>query len=936
MTTDHEPLASQTHELANERLQLRTLLDTLPDLIWLKDQEGIYLSCNKRFEQFFGASEAEIVGKTDFDFVDHELAEFFRANDRAALAADSPRNNEEWVSFANDGHREWLLTTKAPMRDSAGKLVGVLGIGRNMTEIRELQERFEAAFNASPVAISITELETGIFLETNAQYASMLGWQREELLGQRSINVNLWPDAQAREAWVTLLKANGLLRDYQTTWHHRNGSPIQVSISGEIITLHGKIFVVAFILDLTERRRAEAEVNQLQRRLATAFRVAPDAACVTRLTDGKIVDANDRLLREYSWTRNELLGNTTIEAGLWGIEGDRLKMVDTIRRTGHITDFETIGIGHDGRARPISLSAEVFEMDDAPHLVAFIVDLTEKRQAESELAQHREHLEELVSRRTTELQQAKLAAEHANKAKSTFLANMSHEIRTPMNAIIGLTHLAERQTTDATQLGRLNKVSDAAHHLLAIINQILDISKIEAGKLELAPIDFSLHRVVDNASALIIDRLNSHGLAFTCAIDPDLPPTLHGDPLRLGQILLNFLSNAVKFTEAGEIAISVSLLRESAAGLLLRFAVRDTGPGIPFEEQGRIFSPFEQADSSTTRCFGGTGLGLSIAKALAEMMGGETGIISQPGNGSTFWFSAWLKHAQNPAADLVLPIAPDDAEHLLATAYHRSNILLVEDNVINQEVALELLAAAALNADLAVDGEKAVKMVAAKAYDLILMDMQMPVMDGVAATRSIRASGGTMPILAMTANAFGDDRQRCLDAGMNDHVAKPVDPQNLYSALIKWLPTPGLFTRNTLASTEKPTTPTASELTITLLATIPGLDPELGLKAVRGKLPSYQRLLQSFVRSHGEDAGAIETALAGNQLEDARRLAHSLKGASATLGLTEINEVTKELEAALRQSAPAEQTSALLARLGARLAGTSNALNQLFSTYQAP
>ena len=410
MTTDHEPLASQTHELANERLQLRTLLDTLPDLIWLKDQEGIYLSCNKRFEQFFGASEAEIVGKTDFDFVDHELAEFFRANDRAAFAADSPRNNEEWVSFANDGHREWLLTTKAPMRDSAGKLVGVLGIGRNMTEIRELQERFEAAFNASPVAISITELETGIFLETNAQYASMLGWQREELLGQRSINVNLWPDAQAREAWVTLLKANGLLRDYQTTWHHRNGSPIQVSISGEIITLHGKIFVVAFILDLTERRRAEAEVNQLQRRLATAFRVAPVAACVTRLTDGKIVDANDRLLREYSWTRNELLGNTTIEAGLWGIEGDRLKMVDTIRRTGHITDFETIGIGHDGRARPISLSAEVFEMDDAPHLVAFIVDLTEKRQAESELAQHREHLEELVSRRTTELQQATRSA----------------------------------------------------------------------------------------------------------------------------------------------------------------------------------------------------------------------------------------------------------------------------------------------------------------------------------------------------------------------------------------------------------------------------------------------------------------------------------------------------------------------------------------------
>ena len=932
MTTDQQSASNQTKQLANERAQLRTLLDTLPDLIWLKNPDGVYLSCNKRFEQFFGASEAEIIGKTDFDFVDRELAEFFRANDRAALEADSPRNNEEWVTFASDGHREWLLTTKAPMRDNQGNLVGVLGIGRNMTEIRELQERFEVAFNASPVAISITELETGIFFEINAQYAGMLGWQREELLGHSSANFNLWPNAQAREAWVKLLKANGLLRDYQTTWRHRDGSFVQISLSGEIITLHGKIYVVAFILDITERQRAAAEVSQLQRRLATAFRVAPVAACITRLTDGKIVDVNDRLLREYNWTRDELLGKTTIEAGLWGIEADRLRMVDTIRLTGHINDFESISVGHDGHRRPMSLSAEVFEMDGAPHLVAFIVDLTEKRQAEAELIQHREHLEELVSRRTSELQQAKLAAEHANKAKSTFLANMSHEIRTPMNAIIGLTHLAERQTADATQLERLNKVSDAAHHLLAIINQILDISKIEAGKLELSPIDFSLHRVVDNASALVIDRLRSHGLAFTCAIDPDLPPTLHGDPLRLGQILLNFLSNAVKFTEAGEIAISVSLLRDSAAGLLLRFAVRDTGPGIPFDEQARIFSPFEQADSSTTRRFGGTGLGLSIARALAEMMGGETGLTSQPGVGSTFWFTALLGRAHNPAADFALPIAPDDAERLLSTAYRRSNLLLVEDNAINQEVALELLAAAGLNADLAVDGEKAVKMSATKPYDLILMDMQMPIMDGITATRRIRASGGTMPILAMTANAFGDDRQRCLDAGMNDHVAKPVDPQNLYSALIKWLPTPALFTQNTPASAAKPVTPATTALTITQLATVPGLNPELGLKAVRGKLPSLQRLLESFVSAHANDAEIIQTALTRGQSADAERLAHSLKGASATLGLIDIHEAAKELEIALRQAALPAQISTLLSLLENRLALTSQALTQLLSS----
>ncbi|MDD2743916.1 MAG: PAS domain S-box protein, partial [Rhodocyclaceae bacterium] len=316
---------------AHEHFQLRTLIDTLPDLVWLKDPDGVYLSCNKRFEQFFGATEAEIRGKTDFDFVDRELAEFFRANDRAALAAEAPRSNEEWVTFASDGHRELLHTTKAPMRDDQNKIIGVLGISR----------------------------------------------------------------------------------------------------------------------DITQRQATEAEVHQLQRRLATAFRVAPVSACVTRLTDGQIVDANDRLLNEYNWTREELLGKTTLEAGLWGSEEDRVKMVETIRRDGRINDFDSIGVGRDGRRRPMSLSAEVFEMDGAPHLVAFIDDMTEKRQAEAELQQHRNHLEDLVHQRTLELEQAKLAAEHASQAKSIFLANMSHEIRTPMNAIIGLTHLAERHTGDS-------------------------------------------------------------------------------------------------------------------------------------------------------------------------------------------------------------------------------------------------------------------------------------------------------------------------------------------------------------------------------------------------------------------------------------------------------------------------------------------------------
>ncbi|MDD2743213.1 MAG: ATP-binding protein, partial [Rhodocyclaceae bacterium] len=522
------------------------------------------------------------------------------------------------------------------------------------------------------------------------------------------------------------------------------------------------------------------------------------------------------------------------------------------------------------------------------------------------------------------------AAEHASQAKSIFLANMSHEIRTPMNAIIGLTHLAERHTGDSEQLARLNKVSDAAHHLLAIINQILDISKIEAGKLELAPVDFSLRRVLDNASALIIDRLRSHGLAFSCHIAPEIPPVLFGDPLRLGQILLNFLSNAVKFTESGEIKVSVERLAETSHGLQLRFAVSDTGAGIPLEQQARIFSPFEQADSSTTRRFGGTGLGLAIARRLAEMMGGETGLSSTPGVGSTFWFTARLGHGHSDIANLNQPLAVDDAERLLSTAYRRARVLLVEDNAINQEVALELLGAVGLNADLAVNGENAVKMVAETPYDLILMDMQMPVMDGVTATRLIRASGNQLPILAMTANAFGEDRQRCLDAGMNDHVAKPVDPQNLYAAIIKWLPAPSFQSPPPLAT--KASAPSASaEITLDRLATIPGLDPALGLKAVRGKLAVYTRLLQSFVTSHSGDSLAIEQALSANDSAQAERLAHSLKGASATLGLITLSEAAKHLELTLRQRAPNADVRCEQTRLAAQLKLTLDALNPLFS-----
>ena len=903
--------AKATTALDNKSTELHALLDNLPDLVWLKDPNGAYLRCNKRFEEFFGASESEIIGKIDFDFVPAELAQSFRENDLQAIKANNNRSNEEWVTFARDGHRERLLTTKTPVYDNQGKLYGVLGVGRNITPMFELQERFSLAFNASPAAISITKAISGQFVDTNKFFAEMLGWSKAELEGKTVHDIRIWPSPETREEWLSEISRVGHLRDYQTEWMHKDGRKISISFSAEIITLGDEVCILGFALDISARKAAEAALSQLQSRMAIAFQSAPVAAVITDLKTGTLVDVNERLLQEYGWTRENLIGKTTLEVGLWGNEADRQRMIKTIEQNGRIFDFESIGVTRFGRRRNISISAEIVQINDTPHLVVYILDISERIAAAAELTKYRLHLEELVNQRTAELAVAMAAAEQASLAKSAFLANMSHEIRTPMNAIIGLTHLAERETTDPKQLDRLNKVGDSAHHLLAIINQILDISKIEAGKLTLEPSDFSLARLVENSFEMVIDTMRSRGLSCHSEIDPALPLVLHGDALRLGQILLNYLSNAAKFTERGSISVCITQLEARDQTRLVRFAVTDTGIGIPLEQQARIFDAFEQADGSTTRRYGGTGLGLAIASRLSQLMGGECGLISEPGQGSTFWFTARLTERVSDSLEPSQTLLPDEAEHLLTGRSKQARILLVEDNLINQEVALELLREAGLAVDLAANGQQAVDLFAAQPYDLILMDMQMPVMDGITATRVIRQNpqGQSVPILAMTANAFGEDRQRCLDAGMNDHVAKPVDPANLYAMLVKWLPgseasSISTSTSSAPASPPEPAPPPAlsaqGEL-IQAISQLPGVDTATGLLAVRGREASYLRLLHSFSEQHGNDPQLITQALADDLRPDAIRLAHSLKGAAGTLGLSGIQHAASAVEQALRQ-----------------------------------
>jgi len=906
----------------------------------------------------------------------------------AFVAHPTPAFDMEYRMRHKDGGYRWIASKGVPTVNDTGQAIRLIGGHIDITEFKRdeatlaLQARRAEALLELPNAAE--QLDEAAFMQRGQELAEDLTGSRISFIhfvnnDEETIELAAWsrrtlesychaifdkhyPISQAG-IWADALRLRKtvMLNDYAACPHKR-GLPEGHAELLRLITVpvieNGKVVMLAGVGNKAEdyddtdaetvqliandiwravqKRRAATVLRAREdelRKLAQAVEQSPESIVITNL-DAEIEYINASFLQATGYSRDEVIG-----------QNPRVLQSGKTPPATHAAMWNALSHGQPWKGEFINQRKDGSEYVEfaiitplrqpdgtISHYVAVKEDVTEKKHLGEELDRHRHHLEKLVAERTAQLEFALDKAESAGRSRAAFLANMSHEIRTPMNAILGMTYLMRRGEVTPKQNEQLDRIEQASRLLLGLINDILDLSKVEAGKLQIESVPVAVAGIPPNIASMLDQTARDKGLQLIVETQP-LPDNLQGDPTRLTQALLNLASNAIKFTQRGQVTLRCRLISEDAQGALIRFEVEDTGIGIAPAMIPRLFTAFEQADSSTTRRYGGSGLGLAITRHIAELMGGDVGVDSTPGKGSTFWFTARLAKGDGTViAAAVQDKRNHNAEAALARHHHGTRVLLVEDDPINQEVAAGLLENAGLVVELADNGAIAVRLIASgKEYSLILMDMQMPVLDGVEATRQIRrhANGATIPILAMTANAFAEDRKRCMDAGMNDFITKPAAPDALFDTLLRWLPDTAIPGSMSPAVPEHAAADAPMPALPEQLASLDGPELQRALRLMNGHVDRYVQLLRDFSERHQGDLARIEALLANDQREDARKLAHGIKGAAGTLGLARLASAATELDAVLRHGQEAPLLAPLLATLGEALKTLQTAVASL-------
>ncbi len=956
----------------------RRLLDSLGEMVVLVDPDGSVLFANRAWLVFYGVEESAANGARLRELMGEEVYHQMAAGQQRCLAGE-PLEFESRHQV--DGVEYFLSHRCHPLREAGGEVSAISLTSIDVTRLkqteaelralnRQLAQRVDVGsaeleqsqlhnrklFEVSPVGLVLIGMDNRI-VDANRAFLDIVGYSIEELLALPRAN-RVFPLLESvAERTAELLRNPGQYAMCRCECLSRDGLRVPVSANGALLERGGERYLLVSVMDVSEQEQAKAVADKALKELAHNERVLR-LALSSSGTGFWSYNPETEALHWDAWSRGIFGVKAREFSGRCDDLRQRIHPDDTdeawARFTGALRESHTTHFENDYRI--IRPDGEVRHL----HVTGFI----ERKSSGMPVSVYGLYFDETRRHRfEAELQAAKEAAEAANRAKSEFLAMMSHEIRTPMNAIIGMSHQALKGELSAKQRNYIDKVYRSAEALLGILNDVLDFSKIEAGQLQMEQIEFSLNEVLERTINMVGLKAQDKGLDFVIDTAPDLPGKLIGDPTRLTQVLVNLGGNAVKFTHKGEVRIKIEVVERQAETLTLRFAVTDTGIGIPPEKHASLFDEFTQADSSTTRSYGGTGLGLPITKRLVALMEGEITLESEPGRGSCFAFTARFgacgqddEAARKPLVNhfggrvhlleagvesAVVSPQPDDASPIEQAPPQRlrgARVLVVEDNEINLELLLDLLTDAGVIAFIATNGQEAVDLLSREGLvvDGVLMDVQMPVMDGYTATQILRRDPRLkdLPILAMTANAMIGDRQKAVEAGMNDHIAKPVAVDKMFAIMEKWIK-PSLFTPSGElaaggAPESQPSRPgPASSADAEALPAIEGLDPAAGLAICNGKASLYRKLLTKFLAGQRDFVMRFKNA---RDREEAQRLAHTLKGVSASIGAETVRTRALALEMAIREGGDAARLDECLAALDKALVPLLAGLAEMLET----